>query len=135
MWVDPKLSRDDDHNTLIQFLKTCAKQVHGECDFVFVYDATNAITAIRSRDPYDLIISNYGHQKNALQILRAMHDRSVVSEDKLCPLILYSTTLQAERKKQEVMKLGAFRYCSGPASLLKAIVSLFSPIIVDEEGV
>lgn len=136
LWVDPKMSRDDDHNTLIQFLKTCAKQVHAECHFFFAYNAAKAISIMQSRDePYDLIISNYGTFKNALQILRAMRDNSVISADKLCPLILYSTTLKAEQKKQEVMRLGAFRYCSGPASLLKAIVSLFSPIAVDEEGV
>lgn len=92
--------------------------------------ADEAIHRIKnSPKRYDLIITHYGYQENgppaAVSILRAL--RKDVDEEKSCPVIVFSLPIDIDKRKQEVIRLGAQNYCVTYKSLLQSIERLVSP--------
>eukprot|EP00743_Colponemidia_sp_Colp-15_P010993 GILK01012196.1.p1 GENE.GILK01012196.1~~GILK01012196.1.p1 ORF type:complete len:880 (+),score=135.42 GILK01012196.1:82-2640(+) len=138
LWVDS--SRSQEYQNVADFLEKAKAEykksavvdaaVTSSSCFEYASSAEQAVSAvIRSSVPFDLIITQYGvqieGQPTSVLILSAM--RSAISAAQAAPVIVFSLPFDMDKRKREVLRLGALNYCVTMKSLLQSIERVFAP--------
>lgn len=127
LWLDPSPSRTEPG---LEILRRAAEyRGEGLDRFVQVETVERAIEALRSPPgrpcPFQLVITHWGadtEPSTAETLLEAMR-----REDLRCPVVVFSTSSEAEARKEVALGLGAQAYCFRWESLFREVQRIFEP--------
>lgn len=126
LWLD---ERPANNEPALDFLRRAAGPSDRYPDrFVQVRTVDEALAALRAQPgqpcPFDLVITHWGGggPPNGQRLLQQMRAR-----DLRCPVIVFSSDYDADRRKSVALGLGATAYCFRWESLFREIHRVFEP--------